>query len=342
MRRSLPFRSHLRRVKSKDKIERENGPAVRFPFQGFEGETVEKKTGRIIQAIAGFYYCLTAEGETYECRARGVFRNEDISPLAGDTVAFETDGQSGFVTEILNRKNAFTRPPLANLDRLFLVTAAASPSPNFLVIDKLITVCEYKGIEPVIIVTKRDLKEDTVIRKIYEKAGFRVISLSNREPAHLDEIRELLAGKISAFAGNTGVGKSSLLNNLFPELQLTTADISKKLGRGRHTTRHITLYPAGEGGFVADTPGFGTMELSQYEIIRKEELAGCFREFAPYLSDCRFTGCSHTAEKGCAVRAALQADAIGEERYQSYCALYNEAKQIKDWEIAKMRAPGRR
>lgn len=302
---------------------------------------MEKKTGRIIQAIAGFYYCLS-DGETYECRARGVFRNEEITPLAGDMVAFETDGKGGFVTEILERKNAFTRPPLANLDQLFLVTAAASPSPNLLVLDKLITVCEYKGIEPILVVTKRDLKEDTMLREVYEKAGIRVLSLSNKEPEHLDEIRELLKGKISAFAGNTGVGKSTLLNNLFPELELETADISKKLGRGRHTTRHVTLYPTGEGGFVADTPGFGTMELSQYEIIRKEELADCFRELRPYAGECRFTGCSHTAEKGCAVRAALKEGAIHPARYENYCTLYNEAKQIKEWEIAKMKPAGRR
>lgn len=302
---------------------------------------MEKKTGRIIQAIAGFYYCLSG-GETYECRARGVFRNEEISPLAGDTVAFETDGKGGFVTEILDRKNAFTRPPLANLDQLFLVTAAASPSPNLLVLDKLITVCEYKGIEPILIVTKRDLKDDAQLREVYEKAGIRVISLSNKAPEHLDEIRELLKGKISAFAGNTGVGKSTLLNNLFPELELQTADISKKLGRGRHTTRHVTLYPTGEGGFVADTPGFGTMELSQYEIIRKEELADCFREMRPYSGECRFTGCSHTAEKGCAVRDALKAGAIHPARYENYRTLYQEAKQIKEWEIPKMKPAGRR
>lgn len=303
---------------------------------------MENKTGRIIQAIAGFYYCRTGDGAVYECRARGGFRNEDITPLAGDMAVFETDGTGGYVTEIMERKNAFTRPPLANLDQLFLVTAAASPSPNLLVIDKLITVCEYKGIEPILVVTKTDLAEDKTLRGIYEKAGFRVFSLSNLEPERLDEIHTLLAGKISAFAGNTGVGKSSLLNNLFPSLELQTADISKKLGRGRHTTRHVTLYPAGEGGFVADTPGFGTMELSQYEIIRKEELADCFREFKPYLGQCRFTGCSHTAEKGCAIREACRAGKIGRNRYENYRTLYSEAKQLKDWEIAKMHPAGHR
>lgn len=255
---------------------------------------------------------------------------------------FETDGTGGYILEIIGRKNALTRPPLANLDQLFLITAAVAPAPNLLVLDKLIIVCEYKGIEPILIVTKTDLAEDGMLRGIYEKAGFRVISLSNLEPEHLDEIRTLLAGKISAFAGNTGVGKSSLLNNLFPTLQLQTTDISKKLGRGRHTTRHVTLYPANEGGFVADTPGFGTMELSQYEIIQKEELEDCFREFKPYLGECRFTGCSHTAEKGCAVREACREGNIGRTRYESYRTMYNEAKQLKDWEIAKMRPAGRR
>lgn len=303
---------------------------------------LEKKTGRIIQAIAGFYYCQTKEGAVFECRARGAFRNEEVTPLAGDLAVFETDGQSGVVTQVLKRKNAFTRPPLANLDQLFLVAAAKSPAPNLLVLDKLVTVCEYKGIEPVLIITKTDLADGGALQEIYEGAGFCVFPLSNRTPAHLDEIRAMLSGKISAFAGNTGVGKSTLLNNLFPGLSLQTADISQKLGRGRHTTRQVTLYPAGEGGFVADTPGFGTMDLSQYEIIRKEALAECFREFRPYLDRCRFTGCSHTAEKGCAVREACRSGRISRTRYENYCALYEDARQIKEWEIAKKRPAGRR
>lgn len=306
-------------------------------------QRLETKTGRIVKAIAGFYYCM-ADGVLYECRGRGAFRKNEITPLAGDLVEFfpGEEQKGGTVTAILPRKNELVRPPVANLDQLFLVISICDPVPNMQVIDKLITVCEYKHIEPVLIVTKIDLADAASFCRIYEQAGFQVLSLSNEEPQHLDTIRQMMAGKISAFAGNTGVGKSSLLNNLFPSLCVDTGEISQKLGRGRHTTRHVTLYDAGGGGFIADTPGFGTMEIGQYEIIRKEELAGCFREFLPYEGACRFVGCSHTAEKGCAVREAVADGIIDKHRYESYCAFYEQAKQLKDWEIKKMKKPVRR
>lgn len=304
---------------------------------------METKTGRIIQAISGFYYCLS-DGVVYECRGRGAFRKEEITPLAGDLVEFlpGEEQKGGTVTAVLPRKNELVRPPIANLDQLFLVVSVCDPVPNTLVIDKLITVCEFKRIEPILIVTKIDLKDPSAFCDLYRKAGFQVLSLSNENPQHLDTIRQMMAGKISAFAGNTGVGKSSLLNNLYPSLCLDTGEISQKLGRGRHTTRHVTLYDAGSGGLIADTPGFGTMEIGQYEIIRKEELADCFREFAPYIGQCRFVGCAHTAEKDCAVREAVAQGAISRQRYESYCAFYEQAKQLKDWEIKKMRKPSRR
>lgn len=292
-------------------------------------------TGLIQKAIAGFYYC-SGGGRLYECRARGAFRNEAITPLVGDWVEFEPDGDGGFVTAVLPRKNQLTRPPMANLDQLFIVASVAQPSPNPLVIDKLVTVCEYKGIEPVLVITKTDLGDSSSLEEIYRKAGFASISLCNRAPDGLERLYELLRGKVSAFCGNTGVGKSSLLNNLFPNLHLATGDVSRKLGRGRHTTRMVELYPVSElSCYVADTPGFGTMELSRYEIIRKEELEDCFREFAPYLGKCRFTGCSHTAEKGCAVLEAAAEGKIAPSRLESYAALYQEAKQLKEWEIDK-------
>lgn len=298
------------------------------------------ETGLIVKAIAGFYYCLS-RGRLHECRGKGAFRNEEVTPLVGDRVEFlpgdtlpeEDPVPGGYVTRIQPRKNEFTRPPVANLDKLFIVAAVTEPTPSTLVIDKLTTVCEYKEIEPVIVITKTDLGDESRLRDIYVGAGYRVICLSNRETENFDEVREELRGCISAFAGNTGVGKSSLINNLCPSLSLETAHISKKLGRGKHTTRHVELYPLpGLSGYVADTPGFGTMELAQYEIIHKEQLQYCFREFAPFVENCRFTGCSHTVEKGCAVLEGLREGKLSASRHESYAALYAEAKQIKDWE----------
>ncbi len=297
------------------------------------------ETGRIIKALSGFYYCRTEEG-TYQCRGKGAFRKESVTPLVGDWVRFEAgEGEpdesgflpGGFVTEILQRKNQFVRPPVANLDQLCLVSAVAEPAPSPLLLDKLIAVCEYKQVEPLLVFTKTDLGSPEELRRIYTAAGFRVFCLTDRGAEDLEPLRACLRGRITAFAGNTGVGKSSLLNRLEPNLSLQTAGISRKLGRGKHTTRHVELYPV-LGGYVADTPGFGSMELLQYERIRKEELQHCFREFAPYLADCRFTGCSHTVEKGCAVLEALEKALISPTRHESYRALYEDSKQLKDWE----------
>lgn len=294
------------------------------------------KNGFIKKAISGFYYII-AEDVCYECKARGVFRNREQTPLVGDSVSIEIDANGkGIITEVFQRKNAFLRPPLANLDKLFIVVSTCDPSPSLLVIDKLIAVCEYKEIEPIIVITKTDLQASLSLETIYRNAGFRVIALSNLEPNGLGEIREELKGCLSAFAGNTGVGKSSLLNNLFPNLNLETSHTSKKLGRGRHTTRHVELFPIeGQEGYVADTPGFGSMETERYEIILKENLQFCFREFEPYINKCKFTGCSHTAEKGCSVLSALRAGDIQQSRFDSYVVMYEEAKNIKEWEQNK-------
>ncbi len=287
-------------------------------------------TGFIVKAISGFYYVETAE-MLYECKARGAFRKKGMSPCTGDKVniSVSEDGK-GTVEEILPRKNHLVRPPLSNLDRLFIVSSVAEPSPNTLIIDKITAVAVSKGIEPVIVFTKADLGDCTELMEIYKKSGITVLSFSITTGEGKEKILSLLEGKISAFTGNTGVGKSSLLNCLFPELAIATGEISKKLGRGRHTTRHSELY-AVHGGYVADTPGFSTVDIERYEVVEQEKIPYCFPEFADYLDECQFTSCSHTVEKGCAVLRALSEGVIAPSRHESYKAMYNEVKAIPKW-----------
>ena len=291
--------------------------------------------GRILKATGGFYYVLS-DAVLYECRARGLFRKNGVSPLVGDWVEIEETGEEkGYVTRILDRKNSLIRPPLANLDQLFLVVSVADPQPNLLVLDKLIAIAEHKKIEPFLIVTKTDLGEWETLAALYEKAGFQVFCTGLDQDSDLTMLRRSMEGKISAFCGNSGVGKSSLLNRIDSRLDLSTAQISQKLGRGRHTTRHVQLYPVSGGGYIADTPGFSSMDLERYEVILKEQLQYCFREFGPHLNQCRFTGCSHTKEKGCAVLAAMEEGEIASSRHDSYCTLYEAEKNIKEWELQK-------
>lgn len=291
--------------------------------------------GLIIKGIGGFYYVETVQG-IVECKAKGIFRQKKLSPLAGDRVSIDIDSNGkGLIEEIKPRKNELLRPPLANLDQLFLVVSSCEPEPNLFVIDKLLTIAEYKEIQPLIVLTKEDLKRDERIAEIYRNAGYQVISVSNIGTDNGKALLPYLKGKITALTGNTGVGKSSLLNSMIEGLELETSQISQKLGRGRHTTRHVELYRV-EGqpdAYIADTPGFSTVELNQYDIILKDRLQYCFREFEPYLGKCRFTGCSHTAEKGCAVLEALECGKIELSRHQSYVQLYEAAKQIKEWEL---------
>ncbi len=290
--------------------------------------------GLLLKGIGGFYYVETNSGSILECRARGVFRNKEVSPLAGDLVMFEeTEPGKGVIDKILPRKNMLRRPPVSNLDQLIFVISVCDPRPNPLVLDKLIAIAEYKKIKPVIVITKTDLASGDDFYRIYSRAGFETFMLSNLEPAEAKPIKDMLQGKISAFTGNSGVGKSSLLNNIAPELSLETADISKKLGRGRHTTRQVELYKLDNGGYIADTPGFSALDTGQYEVILKDELQHCFREFSPYLDRCRFRGCSHTSEKGCAVIEAVNAGEIERSRHESYREMYEEAKKIKEWEL---------
>ncbi len=295
---------------------------------------IATSSGMIIKATGGFYYVRTQEGDV-PCRARGLFRfeRERATPLVGDMVQIQLgeDG-SGTVVELHPRKNALVRPPLANLDYMVMVTSSTDPAPNLLVLDKFLAILENNNITPVIAITKPDLKNSDTLAELYRSAGFPVYVVCNTTGQGALELRQALVGKLSAFSGNSGVGKSSLLNCIDPRIDAPVGDTSKKLGRGRHTTRHVELFALEEGGWIADTPGFSSIDLEAMGGIDKEDLAHCFREFRPYLGDCRFTDCSHTREKGCAVLAALDQGEIAQSRHQSYAALYDQVKDVKEWE----------
>ena len=287
--------------------------------------------GLIIKAIGGVYTVEAPDG-VFECKARGIFRKKGISPVCGDKVEIEFENKTAVITEIKERKSLIIRPPLANLDVLVFVASICEPSPNLLILDKFIAVAEYKNIKPMVVITKIDKQEPNEYLNIYNKSGIDVFAVDNITGKGSDEVKQALMGKFSAFTGNTGVGKSSLLNNIFPELDLATNEISKKLGRGKHTTRHVELYKLNDGGYIADTPGFSSFDTNRYDIILKEDLAGCFKEFKPYVNKCRFQDCSHTKEKGCAVIEAVENGEIARSRHESYLSMYEQAKQIKEWE----------
>lgn len=295
---------------------------------------MEQKKGLIIKALSGFYYVQCGE-ELIECRARGVFRQRGQEVLVGDAALVEmTDGGKGCVVEIGVRKNQLVRPPLANIDQLVMVISTCDPVPNLLVVDRQLAVAERKGIEPYLVFTKIDKADSSEFARIYRHAGFRTAEVSNETGEGIAGVRAQLAGKISAFSGNSGVGKSSLLNGLDERLNIPTAETSRKLGRGRHTTRHVELFLLPEGGYVADTPGFSSLELENDERVMKEELAACFREFAPHTGSCRYTGCSHTSkEQGCGLLAALERGEIEPTRYESYLNMWDGVKNLKEWEL---------
>lgn len=289
----------------------------------------------IIKSIGGIYTVDAPEG-VFECKARGIFRKENISPCCGDRVEVLCEDENSFViTKISDRRNHLIRPPLSNLDQLIFVVSTCEPDPNYLLLDKFISVCVYKNITPVIVMTKIDKSFIDGVSDIYEKAGIKVLFVNNVTGEGCSAVRELLNGKLSAFTGNSGVGKSTLLNNIFPQLSLATNEISKSLGRGKHTTRHVELYKLSDGGYVADTPGFSTFETNKYDIILKEDLADCFSEFSEFTGKCRFPDCSHTKEKGCAVIEAVNKGLISKSRHNSYVEMYEEAKNIKEWEFNK-------
>ncbi|MBR6243144.1 MAG: ribosome small subunit-dependent GTPase A [Ruminococcus sp.] len=282
----------------------------------------------ITKCVGGLYTVESPDG-IYECKARGIFRNKGISPCAGDHVEIK----DGVISEILPRKNHLIRPPLANLDQLIFIVSTCSPAPNYLILDKFIAIAEYKGITPAVVITKTDIGDSTPVKEIYSRIGIKVLEADYSDESSIEAVRELLRGKVSALTGNSGAGKSTLLNAVDPTLDIPTAEISRKLGRGKHTTRHAQLYKLSDGGYIADTPGFSTFETNRYDIIRKEELAGCFREFREYTDNCLFRDCGHICEKGCAVVEAVKSGDISESRHESYKAMYEEAKQLKEWEL---------
>lgn len=292
--------------------------------------------GIIVKALSSFYYVENENGIT-ECRARGALKNKGISPLVGDFVEFSAaDKKQGYVVEkILPRKNYLSRPPIANIDKAFIVSSYTTPAPNFLIIDTLIAICEYKNILPVLVFNKSDLGDFNKWCKCYTDAGYKVIVTSAEAGSGIDDLGSEFKGSVSVLTGNSGVGKSSLLNLLIPKLNLKTGEISEKLGRGRHTTRHTQLYKLSGGGYVADTPGFSSLEIDKTDYDFKENLAYCFKEFEQYLPFCKFTGCSHTGEKGCAVCDAVNQGKIAKSRFESYISLYNELKDLKKWQIDK-------
>ena len=292
----------------------------------------EKIIGRIIRSISGFYDVQTPFG-VVSCRARGILRKNGESPLTGDMVEITRERGKGMVEKILPRKNSFVRPAVANVDALVVFAANVNPVTEPFLIDRVAAIAGDQEVQVVLCVNKCDLDPAVDLVRIYKNAGFPVITTSAETGEGVEELRGLLEGKLTAFTGNSGVGKSSILNRLCPELALPTGEVSEKLGRGRHTTRHVELYRLGEGTYVADTPGFSSFDTDQMDVILKENLQYAFPDFGRLLGKCQFHDCSHRKEPGCAVTAALAAGEIEQTRYDSYLRLYEKASQIKTWEL---------
>ena len=287
--------------------------------------------GRIIKGIGGFYYIETEKG-LYECRARGIFRKNKITPLVGDFVKIsvvDEDNKKGVVEEIQERKTELVRPPIANVNKALIVFAVKNPTPHLSLLDRFIVLAERENLEIVIILTKIDLDDDNTfekIKNIYEPCGYKVIGVSNLENKNIDKVKEELKDNTVVFAGPSGVGKSSLLNQIDSNFQLKTGDVSDKIKRGKHTTRHAELFELKFGGMVADTPGFSSLTLDDIEDI---DLKDYFIEFEDY-HDCKFgSRCIHQNEPNCAVKEAVENGEIPKERYESYIQLLNEIRQGK-------------
>lgn len=292
--------------------------------------------GLIVKATAGFYY-VQYGGSRVECRARGIFRREGVSPLVGDRAEISVrpgDPPQGTVERILPRRNRLTRPAVANVDRLVVVASAADPAPVLFTLDQLTAIALHAGIEPVMVFTKADLGPAGEFVALYRKARLRAFAVSSRTGQGVEEFRGALGAGMNVFTGNSGVGKSSLLNRLCPELSLATGEVSRRLGRGRHTTRVVELFRlGGPDVWAADTPGFSSLDFEQGQIIRREELPGVFPEFAPYLGRCRYDDCTHVCEPGCAVLRAVAAGRIPASRHESYRRMMAQARTLKEWEL---------
>ena len=293
---------------------------------------MKKTTGRIVRSLSGFYDVQTEDG-VITCRGRGHLRKGALVPLTGDLVEISVEKGKGMVEAILPRKNSFIRPAVANIDALVVFAANVNPVTEPFLIDRVAAIAGDKEVPVVLCVNKCDLDPAVDLVKIYTAAGFPVIRASAETGEGVEQLRQLIEGKLVAFTGNSGVGKSSMLNRLCPELALATGEVSEKLGRGRHTTRHVELFDLGGGTFVMDTPGFSSFDTDQMEVILKENLQYAFPDFGERLFDCQFRDCSHRAEPGCAVRQAVEDGKIQKTRYESYLRLYEKASQIKEWEI---------
>lgn len=288
--------------------------------------------GRIEKALSGFYYVNTG-AETLQCRARGKFRREGVSPLVGDRVEVrELGGGEGFVEAIEERRNVFSRPAAANIDQLVILASAAIPVTEPYLIDRIASIAALKGCDVLLCLNKYDLDPAEELYGIYSRSAIPVLRISAETGEGLDALRQAMAGKLNAFTGNSGVGKSSVLNALLPELRLPVGEVSKALGRGRHTTRHVELFPLGGGTYVIDTPGFSSFDTEEMDLELKEHLPETFPEFAPYVNDCRFTGCTHTKEKGCRVLQAVKDGDIPASRHRSYLRLFQELKYVQPWQ----------
>lgn len=287
--------------------------------------------GRIIKALSGFYYVQTQSG-VVECRARGRFRKEGTSPLVGDRVRIVREQGKGMVDAILPRRNALIRPAVANVDVLVVLASCAIPQTEPFLIDRILTIAARQDVPCLVCVNKDDLAPAAPLADIYRKAGILTLVTSAATGEGIEALRAQIAGKFAVFTGNSGVGKSSVLNALAPELALPVGEVSQKLGRGRHTTRHIELFSLPGGTYIADTPGFSSFDTDRMDAIPKEEVAQTFVEFLPYLGSCQFPDCAHRKEPGCAIRAAVEQNAIDKSRYESYLRLYDIVKDHKPWE----------
>lgn len=287
--------------------------------------------GKIIKALSGFFYVESADG-IIECKPRGKVRKGAAEPVVGDRVRYSLSGGKGVLEEILPRKNFLVRPPVANLDALVILCANTIPVTDPFLVDRITVIGAARGIPSIIVINKTDLDAAAELASLYRKAGFPTYCTSAETGEGIPALTEALAGKTVAFTGNSGVGKSSLLNRIQPGLRLQTGEVSDKLGRGRHTTRHVELFLLPNGTRIADTPGFSSFDTERMDYIPKEELDRHFPDFEPCIGKCRFRDCSHRKEPDCAVRGAVESGEISQSRYDSYLRLYQIASEIKEWE----------